>query len=339
MARTFILADENLNNYGFWLPMSGADLKQFKRNPIMLWMHNRPFRGTRDEVLPIGTWENIRIENGQLLADAVFDQNDDFALQIESKVEAGIIRMASPGIHVIASSKDEKYLKPGQSRETPTKWRVREASIVDIGGSDHAMMLALYNEDDELINLSDNSQRWPLMELSEQSSINNKNQPMKKLISFFKLADTAQEDEILLKAEEQAQELVKLQGEKTELETKVKTLEDARATEQKQHIANLLDAAVKDGRIDAGSREIWQNLFDKDFDAARQAVEKLPVRTSASQMLDKSKEQNLSDRVQFEKLSWDDLDKSGKLEQVKEKHYDLFEQKFEGKFGKKPAKI
>lgn len=42
---------------------SGADLSVFKNNPVMLLNHD-------DWDLPIGRWENIRVEGTQILADA-----------------------------------------------------------------------------------------------------------------------------------------------------------------------------------------------------------------------------------------------------------------------------
>src|ERR1035437_2291091 len=106
--KTFVLTDESLNCFGFWLPLSGAILDQFEKNPLMLWMHHRPWRGTKDEVLALGTWSNIRKDKskGAILADSSFDQNDDFAGQIESKVEGDIYRMASLGIRIVETSTD-----------------------------------------------------------------------------------------------------------------------------------------------------------------------------------------------------------------------------------------
>jgi len=111
--KTFILTDESLNTYGFWLPLSGAQLDQFRRNPIMLWMHNRAWRGTKDDILPIGRWDNIRIEKGKLLADAFFDENDEFAAAIADKVENNILRMASCGIKVIERSSGSQTPQAG----------------------------------------------------------------------------------------------------------------------------------------------------------------------------------------------------------------------------------
>ena len=56
--RSFILTDESVNNYGFRLLLSGADLKQFKRNPVMFYNHD-------EWDPPIGRWENIRVEDGK----------------------------------------------------------------------------------------------------------------------------------------------------------------------------------------------------------------------------------------------------------------------------------
>ena len=334
MAKTFVLADEALNNYGFWLPMSGADLKQFERNPIMLWMHHRSWRGTKDEILPIGTWDNIRIEEGKLLADAVFDQDDDFAAVIENKVEAGIIKMASLGLQILTTSNESQWIKPGQARETPIKWRVREASIVDIGANDNSVMLAIY-EGEELLNLSDTAKDCPvpILQLAD-TDIQTNTITMKKLISFFALAAAAQEEEVLAMVQKQADDIARLTGENTHLATLVSKHENDRQEQKRHQTTMLLDAATQDGRIDAPSREMWQKLFEKDFDNTKAVIESLAVRSKAADLLDKSKNQSLTERDGLEKLSWDELDKSGKLEYLKEKHADLFEVKFREKFGK-----
>ena len=55
-----IISNSSLNSYGFRVLTEGIDTAQFERNPILLWMHNRPMRGTTDEVLPLGRVENLR---------------------------------------------------------------------------------------------------------------------------------------------------------------------------------------------------------------------------------------------------------------------------------------
>ena len=338
MVKTFVLADEALNNYGFWLPMSGADLKQFERNPIMLWMHHRSWRGTKDEILPIGTWANIRIEDGKLLADAVFDQEDEFAVVIENKVDAGIIKMASLGLQILTTSNESQWIKPGQTRETPIKWRVREASIVDIGANDNSVMLAIY-EGEELLNMSDTAKDCPvpMLQLAD-TDIQTNTITMKKLISFFALAAAAQEEEVLAMVQKQADDIARLTGENTTLAAQVSKYETDRQERMQHQTATLLDSAIQDGRIDAPNREMWQKLFDKDFDNTKAVIEALTVRQSVAGQLDKNKDQSQSDREKLSLLSWDELDKGGKLEEVKEKHFDLYQEKFNEKFGVSPKK-
>ena len=145
---TFILHDDSVNTYGFRLLTAGANLDEFQRNPVMFYHH-------RDGDLPIGRWENIRVENGLIYADALFDEEDEFALKIKGKVERGFIRMASIGTWAPEEVNYDEALKlPGQTGPTITKWTLREASIVNIGANHNA--LRMYDrETGELINLAD----------------------------------------------------------------------------------------------------------------------------------------------------------------------------------------
>lgn len=320
-AKTFRLADESINGYGFWLRMGGADLEQFKRNPIMLWMHNRAWRGTKDEVLPIGHWENVRIEGGELLADAVFDMDDEFAAAIAGKVEKGIIRMASVGITVVETSTDSAYLKPGQTRETVTKWKLREASIVDIGANDNAISLAFYDNDGNPMELSASDGSCPVSLL-----LTPKPYDMKEVAKLLKLADTADENEI-------AQTVKELVARSEELERKLNEVEQREREQRRLRAALLIDEAVKDGRIDADAKPSWEKMFSVNHEVAEETLAALPKRKSVKAMLgdgDKGKAEKYSS------MSWDELDRKGKLPELKANHPELYEQKFEEKFGRKP---
>ncbi|MEA2041140.1 MAG: hypothetical protein U9N85_01120, partial [Bacteroidota bacterium] len=59
----FVLIDESLTSNKFWVRIAGIDLKQFKKNPIMYWMHQRAsgYDG-QNQVLPIGKWKDIKTE-------------------------------------------------------------------------------------------------------------------------------------------------------------------------------------------------------------------------------------------------------------------------------------
>ena len=163
MAHTFILSDESVNSYGFWVKTVGIDLKQFKKNPVMLYDHRQY------SLMPIGKWTNIRIEDGKLLADAEFDQEDELAQQIEKKVENGILRGVSIGFNALSLSEDKEVLKPGQTRPTVTKSIILEASITPFPANRNS--LKLQDSNGELIELSANKLNTIIPKISQMKGL------------------------------------------------------------------------------------------------------------------------------------------------------------------------
>ncbi len=144
-----IISTEAVNSYGSRVLTSGIDLSQYERNPVLLWMHRRSWE---PGAMPIGRIENLRVEDGKLIGTPVFDRNDDFAKRIESKWENGYLRMASAGLEPIETTPDPSLVLPGQTRETVTRSKLVEVSIVDIGGNDEA--LQLYGQEGKLLKLA-----------------------------------------------------------------------------------------------------------------------------------------------------------------------------------------
>ncbi len=144
-----IISTEAVNSYGSRVLTDGIDLSQYERNPVLLWMHRRSWE---PGAMPIGKVENLRVEDGKLIGTPVFDQNDDFAKRIESKWENGYLRMASAGLEPIETTPDPALVLPGQTRETVTRSKLVEVSIVDIGGNDEA--LQLYGQEGKLLKLA-----------------------------------------------------------------------------------------------------------------------------------------------------------------------------------------
>ena len=156
-----IISTEAVNSYGSRVLTAGIDLSQYERNPVLLWMHRRSWE---PGAMPIGRVENLRIEDGKLIGTPVFDQNDDFAKRIESKWENGYLRMASAGLEPIETTPDPALVLPGQTRETVTRSKLVEVSIVDIGGNDEA--LQLYGQEGKLLKLAagEDSPGQPLLQ-------------------------------------------------------------------------------------------------------------------------------------------------------------------------------
>ena len=247
--KRFVLTDDSLNSYGFRALTSGARLDRFKNNPVMLWMHFRD-EGCQywGESKPIGHWEDIEVEEDRITAVPYFDLADDLSKLICAKVEEGTINATSIGLQTIATTKDEKYLLPGQTRETITEWELIEASFVDIPANANAVRL--YGPSDSTLNLSLKND----VNLIPVLSTLNPQQPMKlketlsAVLAFLgipkeKASETELTDEQLLSLDSEMARLRKdLESKTAELAAKTKELADAKA----QHTAAL---SAKDSEI------------------------------------------------------------------------------------------
>lgn len=239
-----VISNSSLNSYGFRVLTEGIDLTQYKRNPILLWMHNRPWQGVNNEVLPIGTMENLRIEGDNLIGTPVFDETDEFAMKIKAKWDAGVLRMVSAGLDVIEQSDDPAVLLTGQRLSTVTKCKLREVSIVDIGANDDA--LQLYNEG-KVVNLSNGNR-----EMSFLKPVNNhlnSNQTMNEIALKLGLAENATKEEVL-----EAVEQLSLKASKVDtLETEVNQLKE-------DSITLAVDTAISAKKITAEKRDHFISL-------------------------------------------------------------------------------
>lgn len=249
MAKDVIISTSGLNCYGSRVLTSGIDLTQYKKNPVLLWMHRRCYSG---KDMPIGRMENLRIDGDRLIGTPVFDENDEFAKQIANKWDNGFLRMASAGIEIVETSDAPEHLLQGQTRATITRCKLEEVSIVDIGGNDDA--LQLYDTDGKLIKLvsGDDCDHLPLLldkEKAEgtapdaQLNNQNKNHSMnKEILQLLGLSETASEQETV-----SALRLLKEKADKVE-------------SLQLAGINALVDGAIADKRITADKREHFVNL-------------------------------------------------------------------------------
>lgn len=237
MAYDVVVSNSKLNSYKTRVITGGIDIAQYKRNPLLLWMHNRPFKG--DDVLPIGTVDNLRIENDQLLGTLKFDETDPFALRIKAKWDAGILKMVSPGLDIVEQTDAKDLLLPGQLRMTVSKSILREISVVDLGSNDDA--LALYS-DGKILNLAAGEGGDILKPI--KTPLN-----MKAIALKLGLPETATENEIL----------AAIGGLQTSAGNSVKLQSDMDALREAT-IAGVVDQAIKLKRITADKREHFIGL-------------------------------------------------------------------------------
>lgn len=250
MAKTFVIIDESkVNSFGFRTMIDGVDLKQYKKNPILLWMHQRAFRGTKDEVLPLGSIVNIRVEGEErgkrkLLGDALFDEKDSFAKQIGQKVEDGFLRMASAGLDPLEWSDAIELKLPGQSRLTLTKSKLFEVSIVDIGSDDGA--LALW-KDGNMITLAAGGENKDIPIYNDNH--NKKDMETKAIALKLGLPETATEQEIL----DKISICLDFQAANVTMKSELDSI-------KLSAITGAVDAAIASKRINADKKEHFINL-------------------------------------------------------------------------------
>ena len=149
-----------MNSYGFRTDLAGLDLERFKSNPVMLYAH--------DSSDVIGRWENIRVEDNQLKADAVFDTDDEQGKRIAGKVERGFLKGCSMGIHV-------KELHEVDNVPVATRSELMEASVCPIPSDAGAVILYDENRKEltfEEVRLQFNNQLKPIeMNKNEETNV------------------------------------------------------------------------------------------------------------------------------------------------------------------------
>lgn len=325
--KRIVISDESINSYGFWVMTDGIDLSAFLKNPVMLWNHNRGGLGVTSDQLPIGIWKDLRIENGVLTGEPVFDENDEFAVKIKQKYESGILNACSIGFAPLEWSDAPEMLKEGQKVATVTRCRLLEISICDIPSNANATVV-LYDDDNKVINLSD------LPNKAIGPKINN-NMP-KEIALTLGLDENASPQACVnaiteLKSEIASHEATRqnLEEENRQMRLRLKAIDDAAVKAQKQEVVNLLDDAVKSGRIDAKVRPQFEKLFELDYEAAKTALAALPERKPLE-----AKPVGMADG-DLCKMSWDELDKTDRLLELKTKYPEIYQQKFNEKFNKK----
>lgn len=130
----FVLSDETKDRMGDVINADGWELKNFKKNPIALFGHNSSF--------PIGTWSNMRVEGGKMMARLNLAARGTSARidELISLVEQGILRAVSVGFMPLkAEPLDEN--KPYDGTRF-LKQELLETSLVSVPANPAAIALA-----------------------------------------------------------------------------------------------------------------------------------------------------------------------------------------------------
>lgn len=188
MAREAVISTSALNAYGTRILTEGLDIEQYKKNPIVLYMHRR---GSREDI-PIGIMENIRVDGDKIFGTPKIDKDTEEEKVIAAKWERGTLRMLSAGIDIIECSDDPQYLVQGQTRPTIIRSRLFEVSIVDVGANDNALQVRLYNDGKQLTLAKDeDNDLLPLLKPDDKPQ--NTTFQMNEILMALGLSPTATE--------------------------------------------------------------------------------------------------------------------------------------------------
>lgn len=251
MSKRVRITNESVNSYGFRVLTSGIDLEQFRRNPVLLYMHER---GN-----VIGYVKDLQVENGEVTGELVFDEASELSIRCKKQYEVGSLRMVSIGLDPKETSDAVEMLLEGQTRPTVTKCKLVEVSLVDIGANDDAIVM---NNAGKRIELGkDGDCMLPLL---NNKPLNQTSMDLKNIALKLGLPETADEAAILAKISELAKDAgasVTLKAENDELKlASITTLVDTAIAEKK------LTAENKDHFIALG-KTIGRDELEKTLKA------------------------------------------------------------------------
>lgn len=311
----FVICDKSVTDYGFVVIPEGIRLDRFKKNPVMFYNHNR----WGAEGLPIGKWIDLRIEDGKLTGLPVFDDKDEFAKKIKQKVMDGYLNACSLLADPIQVSNEEQYLLPDSRRATVVESELLEISIVDIPGNRNSVRL---QRNGKLIELSSDADNDIIPFISK----NEKN--MKVFALKLGMSESATESEILEKMTQMLSLNKSQEGELVQLRSELSTLKDKAATD-------LVDEAIKLGRITADKKDSMIALAKVNLSATKTLLDSMPAlqRPNVNQT---TRTAGGSDNADQPK-SWDDLVKLGSpaVDKIKKEQPDLYASLYEEKFKRK----
>ena len=315
---TFIMSTEAVNRYGFRILSSGIDTAEFLRNPVAFYNHLRTDDSWANNYLPVGRWENLRINNqGHLLGDVVFDMEDEFAAKVARKVANGFLNACSVAVNPVEMSDDPNDVLPGQTSMTVTRSKLMECSIVDLPGQSEAVKLRCNSGDTPTI---------PLIK-------RNLNPHMELINIKLGLDKSATSDDVLAKIDELQTQLRAAQAKANEVEQLKTHLAQVEQDAQKQACRSLIDSAKAANKITETEEAEWLSLAESNYETTKKLLDKRkPIESISSKLKAGQVGQN-----KLAEKSWDELHRSGALAQLKAENPDLYKVKYEERFGKQPG--
>lgn len=317
--KPFVMSDSRVNEYGFRLLTSGFQLEDFKSNPIGYYGHNR------DEGVLL-KWDSVHLDGDSIIGYPVVNMDHPRGERTWNELEGGFLNAASMGkIKFLETELEDNPDDPENPIVCVPKWLAKECSLVDNPGNRGAMKVELADSDQEF-DLSDVSNFLKTKHTMSKKMI----ELTPKLMQVLNLSDDATQEAFEAGVQHLATENDKLAKKADKAE---RDLKDATEASNKEKITAALDNAVKAGKIPVGARKKLEVQFADKPAELSDLLDEMLVYQSLVDKLESGDASGLPKDLADK--NWDDLDRAGKLEGVREKYPEHFKALFDAKFSGK----
>lgn len=297
MPKPFVFNDQTQDNsYGFSIVTSGISLKRFKKNPMML---NQHWNSTSNV---LGKWENLKVDKDLLLAEPVFDLDDEDAAFVSGKVDRGFINSCSMGITF-----NREDLQIVGDKVIMTKCELYECSIVAVPSN--ANSIRLYTQSGEL--LKDEEVKQLCLSLqpepgeTQNLDLNPKND-MKKITLSLAVLTALSFDKTAPEVDVEAVEaaVLKLSLEHAESKGKLLAMQTEKDNAAAAELTAMLDAGLTAGKFSAPQREEFEALGKVSLSILKTTLDSIPAKLTLG---DKTivPTGGVTTKEEFQKLSFD----------------------------------
>lgn len=125
-----IIATNSIDRHGEVLEIEGVDLKQYKKNPVVLWAHDY-------SKLPVARSISIKKQDGQIVSKMEFNPDDEESMKVYKAIKNGFVNAFSIGFIPVDGFWDEKI-----NGYRWTKSEMIEYSVVPVPANPEALIQA-----------------------------------------------------------------------------------------------------------------------------------------------------------------------------------------------------
>lgn len=320
------ISDESVNCYGTRILTSGIDLTQYKRNPVLLYMHER------GKVVGIVT--DLQVEGGELFGTLEFDKASSLSEQLSKQYAFGSMKMVSANFRILETSSSSDLIVEGQLRETVTRCQLFEVSCVDIGGNDNALVLS----DDQGNDISMSGASSMLLPLLNDNKHHNNplkftRMDIKTLALQLGLPETSTEDAV----EARLSELLLSASRVSQLEEQVRTLESRESQLLLSSVAHAVDGAIQEKRIPSDMRNHFIELGKKlGLESLELTLSAIPAQVKLSTVLHRRGGTIVSDAPDFGKYEKLSAVPADEMMDLHDNHHAEFVRLYKAEYGFEP---